>query len=93
MEQQQDESAGDAEARNPDSVELRFYLGRHLYDRGKGDLTAAGRTFAEARGVAHRKCGGDFFRLTDKESESLASVLDYLSALATLAASLRSGAC
>lgn len=69
-------------ARNPDSVELRFFLGRHLYDCGKGDLEAAERVFAQAREVALKACDGDFSRLERKESESLASVLDYLSALA-----------
>ena len=68
--------------RNPDSIELLFYLGRHLYDRGKGDVAAAERTFAKARAAGLKACGGNLSQLSGKEAETLAFVLDYLSAFA-----------
>ena len=68
--------------RNPDSVELLFYLGRHLYNRGEGDAAAAERVFAKARAAGLKACGGDLSRLNGKEAETLAFVLDYLSAFA-----------
>ena len=68
--------------RNPDSIELLFYLGRHLYDRGKGDAAAAERVFAQARAAGLKACGGDLSRLAGKDAETLAFVLDYLSAFA-----------
>ena len=68
--------------RNPDSIELRFYLGRHLYDRGKGDPAAAERTFAAARDVGLRLCGGDLTRLSEKDRDTYSFIVDYLAAFA-----------
>ena len=68
--------------RNPDSIELLFYLGRHLYDCGAGDVAAAEQTFAQARAAALKACGGDLSRLNGKDVETFAFVLDYLSAFA-----------
>ena len=68
--------------RNPDSIELLFYLGRHLYDRGKGDAAAAEQMFAQARAAGLKACGGDLSRLGGKEAETFSFVLDYLSSFA-----------
>ena len=68
--------------RNPNSVELLFYLGRHVYDRGRGDAAEAERTFARAREVGLDICGGELARLKGKDAEALALALDYLSAFA-----------
>lgn len=68
--------------RNPDSIELRFYLGRHLYDRGKGDPAAAERTFAAARDVGLRLCDGDLTRLSEKDRDTYSFIVDYLAAFA-----------
>lgn len=57
----------EGEARNPGSALLRYYKGRVLYARGKGDVTAAKSTFATARDIALLKCGGRPDRLSEED--------------------------
>ena len=68
--------------RNPDSIELLFYLGRHLYNRGKGDVSSAERAFAAARDVGLRLCGGDLVCLSEKDRDTYSFIVDYLASFA-----------
>lgn len=57
----------EGEARNPGSARLRYYRGRVLYERGRGDVALAKSTFAAARDMALLKCGGRLERLSEEE--------------------------
>lgn len=57
----------EGEARNPGSALLRYYRGRVLYARGKGDVAAAKSAFAAARDMALLKCGGHLEKLSEED--------------------------
>ena len=71
----------EARARNPESLELLLTEARHLYDRGRGDLVAAERVFAEVRDKAFARCGGDLEKLSENDRRDCRFALDVLRSL------------
>jgi len=68
----------EARRKNPDSPEIALTEGEFLYDRGRGDLLAAGAAFLRARELALKRAGGDAAKLDEADARVYSYAGTYL---------------
>lgn len=71
--------AGEARAKNPDSLEIACAAACLEYGGGHGDVQAAEALFERVRSIGKAKCGGRLGELNPHDAEEYCRALDYLS--------------
>jgi len=72
----------EGKAKNPESLEIRYYEARHVYNSGKGDAVKAEALFKNIVETALGRCGGDETALAENDAWMLKFARSYLEDIA-----------